>query len=146
MTRSSMNRLFAAGGLGLAAALFLGANSFPDRAADAARYVFFLAGTLAVLSLVLFLQKTPSPDSHVKWVRAPRNFTVTIAVMITYGILIPWLGFFPASGFFMIALSWMLGFRRPLFVLLATGLILGFVYLVFVHFLGVPVPMGFWGE
>ncbi|MGI6790758.1 tripartite tricarboxylate transporter TctB family protein [Aminivibrio sp.] len=146
MTRSSMNRLFAAGGLGLAAALFLGANSFPDRAADAARYVFFLAGTLAVLSLVLFLQKTPSPDSHVQWVRAPRNFTVTIAVMITYGILIPWLGFFPASGFFMIALSWMLGFRRPLFVLLATGLILGFVYLVFVHFLGVPVPMGFWGE
>ena len=146
MTRSSMNRLFAAGGLGLAAALFLGANSFPDRAADAARYIFFLAGTLAVLSLVLFLQKTPSPDSHVKWVRAPRNFTVTIAVMITYGILIPWLGFFPASGFFMIALSWMLGFRRPLFVLLATGLILGFVYLVFVHFLGVPVPMGFWGE
>ena len=146
MTRSSMNRLFAAGGLGLAAALFLGANSFPDRAADAARYVFFLAGTLAVLSLVLFLQKTPSPDSHVKWVRAPRNFTVTIAVMITYGILIPCLGFFPASGFFMIALSWMLGFRRPLFVLLATGLILGFVYLVFVHFLGVPVPMGFWGE
>jgi hypothetical protein len=141
-----MNRLFAAGGLGLAAALFLGANSFPDRAADAARYVFFLAGTLAVLSLVLFLQKTPSPDSHVQWVRAPRNFTVTIAVMITYGILIPWLGFFPASGFFMIALSWMLGFRRPLFVLLATGLILGFVYLVFVHFLGVPVPMGFWGE
>lgn len=146
MTRSSMNRLFAAGGLGLAAVLFLGANSFPDRAADAARYVFFLAGTLAVLSLVLFLQKTPSPDSHVQWVRAPRNFTVTIAVMITYGILIPWLGFFPASGFFMIALSWMLGFRRPLFVLLATGLILGFVYLVFVHFLGVPVPMGFWGE
>lgn len=146
MTRSSTNRLFAAGGLGLAAALFLGANSFPDRAADAARYVFFLAGTLAVLSLVLFLQKTPSPDSHVQWVRAPRNFTVTIAVMITYGILIPWLGFFPASGFFMIALSWMLGFRRPLFVLLATGLILGFVYLVFVHFLGVPVPMGFWGE
>ena len=146
MTRSSMNRLFAAGGLGLAAALFLGANSFPDRAADAARYVFFLAGTLAVLSLVLFLQKTPSPHSHLQWVRAPRNFTVTIAVMITYGILIPWLGFFPASGFFMIALSWMLGFRRPLFVLLATGLILGFVYLVFVHFLGVPVPMGFWGE
>ena len=146
MTRSSMNRLFAAGGLGLAAALFLGANSFPDRAADAARYVFFLAGTLAVLSLVLFLQKTPSPDSHVQWVRAPRNFTVTIAVMITYGILIPWLGFFPASGFFMIALSWMLGFRRPLFVLLATGLILGFVYLVFVHFLKIPIPMGFWGE
>jgi len=32
-----MNRLFAVGGLGLAVALFLGANSFPDRAAAAAR-------------------------------------------------------------------------------------------------------------
>ena len=29
MARSSMNRGFAAGGLGLAAALFIGANSFP---------------------------------------------------------------------------------------------------------------------
>jgi len=141
-----MNRLFAAGGLGLAAALFLGANSFPDRAADAARYVFFLAGTLAVLSLVLFLQKTPSPDSHVQWVRSPRNFTIAVAAIIVYGVIVPWLGFFPASGIFMIALSWMLGFRRPFLVLLGTGLVLSFVYLVFVYSLGVPVPMGFWGE
>jgi len=141
-----MNRLFAAGGLGLAAALFLGANSFPDRAADAARYIFFLAGTLAVLSLVLFIQKTPSPDSHVRWVRSPRNFTIAVILMATYGILIPYIGFFPASGLFMIVLSWGLGFRRPFFILLGTAVILGFVYFVFVHFLGVPVPMGFWGE
>ena len=146
MTRSSMNRLFAAGGLGLSAALFLGANSFPDRAAAAARYIFFLAGMLAVLSLILLLQKTSSPDSHVRWVRSPKNFTLTLASMVGYGILISFIGFFPASALFMAALSWMLGFRRPVFILLGTGLILGFVWLVFVHFLGVPVPMGIWGE
>ena len=146
MTRSSTNRLFAAGGLGLAAALFLGANSFPDRAADAARYIFFLAGMLAVLSLILLLQRTSSPDSHVRWVRSPKNFTLTLASMVGYGILISFIGFFPASALFMAALSWMLGFRRPVFILLGTGLILGFVWLVFVHFLGVPVPMGIWGE
>lgn len=146
MTRSSMNRLFAVGGLGLAAALFLGANSFPDRAAAAARYIFFLAGILAVLSLILLVQKTASPDSHVRWVRSPRNFSIAIVLIAAYGILIPYLGFFPASGLFMIILSWGLGFRRPFFILLGTGLIIGFVYLTFVHFLGVPVPMGIWGE
>ncbi|MDD3515750.1 MAG: tripartite tricarboxylate transporter TctB family protein [Aminobacteriaceae bacterium] len=146
MTRSSMNRLFAAGGLGLSAVLFLGANSFPDRAAAAARYIFFLAGMLAVLSLILLLQRTSSPDSHVRWVRSPKNFTLTLASMVGYGILISFIGFFPASALFMAALSWMLGFRRPVFILLGTGLILGFVWLVFVHFLGVPVPMGIWGE
>ena len=83
-----MNRLFAAGGLGLSAVLFLGANSFPDRAAAAARYIFFLAGMLAVLSLILLLQKTSSPDSHVRWVRSPKNFTLTLASMVGYGILI----------------------------------------------------------
>jgi hypothetical protein len=141
-----MNRLFAAGGLGLSAVLFLGANSFPDRAAAAARYIFFLAGMLAVLSLILLLQRTSSPDSHVRWVRSPKNFTLTLASMVGYGILISFIGFFPASALFMAALSWMLGFRRPVFILLGTGLILGFVWLVFVHFLGVPVPMGIWGE
>ena len=141
-----MNRLFAAGGLGLSAVLFLGANSFPDRAAAAARYIFFLAGMLAVLSLILLLQKTSSPDSHVRWVRSPKNFTLTLASMVGYGILISFIGFFPASALFMAALSWMLGFRRPVFILLGTGLILGFVWLVVVHFLGVPVPMGIWGE
>ncbi len=146
MTRSSTNRLFAAGGLGLAAALFLGANSFPDRAADAARYIFFLAGTLAALSLILFLQNTPSPDSHVRWIRSPKNFTMALASMAGYGILTSFIGFFPASALFMTVLSWLLGFRRPVFIILGTGLILGFVWLVFVHFLGVPVPMGIWGD
>ena len=78
MTRSSANKAFAAGGLGLAIALFLGAYNFPDRAADAARYIFFLAGTMAVLSLILFVQKIPSPDSDVRWVRSVRNFTITL--------------------------------------------------------------------
>ena len=146
MTRSSMNRLFAVGGLGLAAALFYGASSFPDRAADAARYVFFLAGIFAVLSLVLLLQKTPSPDSHVVWVRSPRSFFFAVVAIVAYGAAIPRFGFFPASALFMPLLALLLGYRRPLFIILGTGVILSFVYLVFVYFLGVPVPQGIWGE
>ena len=146
MTRSSANKAFAAGGLGLAIALFLGAYNFPDRAADAARYIFFLAGTMAVLSLILFVQKIPSPDSDVRWVRSVRNFSITLAALGAYGLLIPWLGFFPASGLFMAVLGWLLGFRRPVFLLLGIAIILGFVYIVFIHFLGVPIPMGIWGE
>ena len=146
MTRSSMNRLFAAGGLGLSAALFLGANSFPDRAADAARYIFFLAGMLAVLSLILFFQNVPSSDPAITWIRSRRNFTLTVISLFIFVVVTPYIGFFPSSVLFIAALSWMLGFRRPAFIILASILVLGFVYIVFVYFLGVPVPMGIWGE
>jgi hypothetical protein len=99
---------------------------------------------LAVLSLILLLQKTSSPDSHVRWVRSPKNFTLTLASMVGYGILISFIGFFRPAPFL-----WphFLDARlpAPLFILLGTGLILGFVWLVFVHFLGVPVPMGIVG-
>jgi len=63
-----------------------------------------------------------------------------------YGAAIPRFGFFPASAFFMPLLALLLGYRRPLFIIIGTGIILSFVYLVFVYFLGVPVPMGIWGE
>ncbi len=146
MARSSVNRGFAAGGLGLAAVLFLGANSFPDRAADAARYIFFLAGMLAVLSLILFFQNVPSSDPAITWIRSRRNFTLTIISLFIFVVVTPYIGFFPSSVLFIAALSWMLGFRRPAFIILASILVLGFVYIVFVYFLGVPVPMGIWGE
>jgi hypothetical protein len=141
-----MNRFFALGGLGLSAALFMGAGGFPDRAAAAARYVFFLAGVLALLSLILLVQKTPSPDSHVQWVRAPRNFLFAVFSIIGYGAAVPCLGFFPASAVFMPLLALLLGYRRPFYIVLGTALILSFVYLIFVYFLGVPVPTGIWGE
>ena len=146
MARSSMNRGFAAGGLGLAAALFIGANSFPDRAADAARYIFFLAGMLAILSLVLFFQNVPASDPEVTWIRSPRNFAITLVFLFIYGAVTPYIGFFPASALFIAALAPALGFRRPLLILTAALLVLGFVYIIFVYFLGVPVPMGIWRD
>lgn len=146
MARSSMNRGFAAGGLGLAAALFIGANSFPGRAADAARYIFFLAGMLAVLSLILFFQNAPTSDPAVNWIRSPKNFCLTIISIFVYATITTYIGFFPASALFIAVLSWMLNFRRPWFILLALLLVLGFVYIVFVYFLGVPVPVGMWRE
>lgn len=146
MTPSSVNRLFAAGGLGLAAALFAGAAMFPDRAVSAARYIFFLAGSLAALSLLLFFQNEPSSGAAFKWVRSRRNFFLTLGALLVYSWLVNLAGFFPASALFMAALAPMLGFRRPVLILLAVVLILSFTYLIFVHFLGVPVPVGLWGE
>jgi hypothetical protein len=146
MVRSSVNRKFAVGGLGLAAALFLGANSFPDRAADAARYIFFLAGMLTVLSLMLFFQNAPSSEPATKWIRSPGNFIATLISLAAYGFITPYIGFFPASALFIAALAHFLGFRRPGFIILAALMVLGFVYIIFVHFLGVPVPMGIWED
>ncbi len=138
------NRLFSAAGLGLAATLFLGAKDFPDRAASAARYIYFLAGVLAVLSSLLFFQSEATSEPQERWIRSPRHFFVTIAAMVGYCAAIPYLGFFLAGAIFMPALAMLLGYRSPLFIAIGTGLILAFIYLVFVYFLGVPVPAGIW--
>jgi hypothetical protein len=138
------NRLFSAAGLGLAATLFLGAKDYPYRAATAARYIFFLAGVLALLSVIMFFRSEAQSEPQNRWIRSPRHFLVTVAAMAGYGAAIPYLGFFLASALFMPVLALLLDYRRPLFIAIGTGVILLFVYLVFVYFLGVPVPMGIW--
>ena len=138
------NRLFSVAGMGLAAVLFLGAKDFPDRAASAARYIYFLAGVLAALSTIMLFRSKALAGQQERWIRSPRNFFSTIVAMIGYGAAIPYLGFFLASALFMPALALLLGYRRPLFIAIGTGLIILFVYLVFVYFLGVPVPAGIW--
>jgi hypothetical protein len=57
----------------------------------------------------------------------------------------PVLGFFLSSGLYMLILSWLLGLKRPVWVIGGTFGLLLFIYVVFVRFLTVPVPMGIWG-
>ncbi len=137
----------AAAGLVLAAAMFISARSFPDRAAAASRYVFFLVAVLSVLSLsLLFLGARKEGDARpIRWIKSSRPFWATLGGSIVYIGLMNYIGFFPGSAIYVIFLGYVLGFRNPLWILTGTSGLLLFVYFVFVRFLAVPVPSGLWG-
>jgi hypothetical protein len=141
-----LNRIVSVAGLALAAAMFFAARGFPGRAAPAARWVFFLSGSLGFLSILLFAQSyyTVARD-QIKWVDAPVFFLATAGGMVVYILVLPYAGFFIASFLFMIVLGYVLGFRKPLSLLGGTVGLLLFIYLVFVRFLAVPVPVGLLG-
>ncbi|MDD4835941.1 MAG: tripartite tricarboxylate transporter TctB family protein [Dethiosulfovibrio sp.] len=146
MSRKQLNILCAAAGLVLAAAMFISVGYFPDRVVSAARYVLFLSGVMSVFSLLLLIQTLLVGTSEkLVWVKAPRPFFSTVALTVIYVISLDFVGFFPASGLYMIILGWILGFKRPVGLIGGSLVLLGTVYLVFVRFLSVPVPTGLLG-
>lgn len=145
MKNKSLNIMTAAAGLSLAAAMFLIARGFPDRATSASRYVIFLSAVLALFSFLLPFDRTAKNNKVLLWIKKPALFWKTAIVTGVYALMLPYAGFFISSALYMIFLSWLLGLKKPLWVLVSTGGLLFFIYVVFVRFLTVPVPMGIWG-
>jgi len=148
MEVSTSNKISCAGGLALAAALFFGAQGFPERAASAALYVKFLSVSLFLLSGILLAQTLLSPvrGKTVQWVKSPRKFLITTVAMILYAALLYVIGFFPASIIMMIGLARAMGYAKWKPLVIGTLVMMVFIYLLFVRFLAVPVPAGLLGE
>lgn len=146
MNRRHLNLLCAAAGLALAAAMFISVGHFPDRVVSAARYVLFLSGIMSFFSLSLLVQTlTQGPSDRLVWIKAPRPFFATVVLTLVYVLSLDILGFFPASGLYMVFLGWSLGFRKPVGLIGGSVALLATVYLIFVRFLSVPVPTGLLG-
>ncbi len=139
----STNKISSLLGLGLAAGMIFSAAAFPERAISAALYVRFLGVTLGIFSLILLGRSILKDETNrVKWIKDPAAFAITIGAIILYVALLQLLGFFIASFIFMVGLAWLLGFRKLLPLILGSAGLLGFIYLIFIKFLAVPVPSG----
>lgn len=133
-------------GIGVAAAMYMAAAAFPERAYHAAQYVKFLTTATMILCAVLFITAALSKKGgQVAWVKARRPFTATLVLTLAYVALTYVLGFYAASALYMIGLALALGYRRPVSIVLSTALLLVVIWGVFEKFLAVPIPTGFWG-
>lgn len=106
-------------------------------------FPFIIAALLAAASLAILLRPDPAPH----WPALGRlmEIAVAVAVMVAYGMVLPQIGFVPATfvaaGYF----SWRLG-ARPVEALLAGVAISLGIYLVFHLALGLTLargPLGF---
>lgn len=67
---------------------------------------------------------------------------VTVAALIAYGVVMPFLGFFVTSAIFLVGHMFYLGVRGPLWLTTPIIGLLGTAWLLFEGFLGVPLPHG----
>ncbi|WP_157962044.1 tripartite tricarboxylate transporter TctB family protein [Acuticoccus kandeliae] len=124
-------------------------DEMPAGAALFPRMILILAAVLSVIWGVSAQVKRVSRarrgvvEAPRKLIANPANIAIFFACAVAYAALIDLIGYFSASGLFVIATSLLLGYRRPLVVIAtAAGFVL-FIYLVFVVIFERPLPPEF---
>lgn len=119
-------------------------------AASWPRLVFILLAVVAIVQFVLNARDDgvtvsrsgdgeegdSSPAGGLPWHLAMLPFV--------YLFLLPRTGFLLTTPVFVVALIWAMGERRITRIVLVTALIIGIVFLVFVRFFYIPLPIGNW--
>ena len=148
MKEINVNRISALSGFAISGYMIVATKQFPKRAVSAARYVNFLAISLALLSFILLLGaiKTNSEnEKRVMWIKDIPHFVETTIGLIVYFFLLKWFGFLLPSLLFLLIIGWLLGYHKPVKLIISSIGLLAFIYLVFVKFLSVPIPSGMLG-
>lgn len=107
-----------------------------------------IAGVVVTLLVALrFLQGAADLDEEDGLLaNPPRRRAVALVSPLVYGALFYLFGFYVSAGVTIAAVPWLLGYRRPVFlVLLALGTIV-FLDLMFTVLLDVPIPLGVVGD
>ena len=84
-------------------------------------------------------QKKDRPNAFI----VKRWLTLAVSLLV-YIILLPKLGFLVMTSLLMLSILWFFNVRKPLVLVVYTGLSVGIVYGVFAKLLYVPLPAGTW--
>ena len=98
------------------------------------------ASVLAGLSAILFFRSSPkgeTPPVFLKW----RPVLSILAILLIYGLMIEWLGYLICT-FCVMLLLFRMGKVNWLWSLALAGMATLFINLLFVRWLGVPLPTG----
>ncbi len=143
MQKKWADRALLVGFIVLAVLLYRSAADYPGIAQKtSAKYARFLAvfiGGLSVAQLSFGMIRDHGRNLLVL-TDNPRRFFGLLVALVLFAIAFEPLGFYLSAAVFIPAVSWMLGYRRPLVIGLTTAGLLAFVYVVFVQLLSVRLP------
>lgn len=145
MTKRGAEILLLIGFLIMAVLLYRSSATFPEVVQrSTAAYVRFLAICIAGLSIIEILlwvkNRSTAEKKMLDLTSAPVRFWSLLILMFAYAMLLEPLGFYLASALFLPITMVVLGARKKLQILLTTGGVLIFVYIVFAQLLSVPLP------
>lgn len=110
-------------------------------------YTLVVTGIFTVLGLLLagnaiVYRNKPAHDCGVVTAKEMINPMIAFLMILVYTLLIPRVGFFVTSAVFMLIMMVWMGYRKIVPMVLTTGIMLGFIYFLFVVQLNVPLPSG----
>ncbi|TKB09268.1 tripartite tricarboxylate transporter TctB family protein [Desulforhopalus sp. IMCC35007] len=145
MTKRGAEIVFLIGFLIMSLLLFKSSARFPEVVQHStASYVRFLAlclGGLSIIEILLWVKNRSTAKSKMlDLTSAPFRFWSLLVLMFAYAMLLEPLGFYLASLLFLPITMVILGARKKLQIILTTGGVLVFVYIVFAELLSVPLP------
>lgn len=116
----------------------------------AAFWPIMLCGGLILCSVILLVQtaleakKATTPEAPlIDFATAGVHCVLIIfVIMIAYAVLLHFFGFIPATLVFVAATMLAMGERRPMWILLTTLGITGFIYVLFALVMNVVLPQG----
>ena len=145
MTKRLTEILILGAFLAISVGLYTSTADFPEMVqGSTATYIRFLAVSLGILCVVevgLWLRKRDEDKGKkLDMTSAPARFWSLLILMFIYSMLLELLGFYLTSALFLPITMFVLGARSVLNILVTSGGVLLFVYLVFGQLLGVPLP------
>lgn len=99
--------------------------------------MIIVAIILIIQSILARKKDAPKPSVSVK-----AGFFVVAGGLVVFNLLIPILGFFPASFIAMVGFIYILGEKNKLIVFFSSFGLIGAIYLVFVKIMITPLPRG----
>ena len=129
----------------MSVALYQSTADFPKMVqGSTATYIRFLAlstGILCLVEVILWMRKKAQDQGKkLNMTSAPFRFWSLLVLMFVYSLLLEYLGFYITSSLFLPMGMFILGARNIWWVVLTSGGVLLFIFLVFAKLLGVPLP------
>jgi hypothetical protein len=121
---------------------FVAALDFPKRAANWPLWMWGLLGGFSLILLAGSLRRRPAAKTEKKEQVTFRRAVVNVALIVAFAVSVPILGFYTATGAYMLVHMTYLGVRPFSLVLAVTAGGLLFLYFFFGFVLGVPIPHG----
>lgn len=104
------------------------------------RGIAILLGGSALLMLLQGLNAVRSRQSAQVTVDRPLSVLAAMVLVIIYPILITELGYYVATGLWLLPFLWIAGCRKPITIVLSAGGFLVFTKVLFQMVLGIPLP------
>ncbi len=157
MTKKSVELILLVAMLVLSVLLYSSTAAYPQAVqGSTAAYVRFLAVAMGILCLFegIFCLRRKNPQTSASDAEEntqntsfsvgahPKAFWSLFILLMAYGGIFSFVGFYIASALFLPITMFVLGARKPITISLTTLGVLGFVYVVFERILEVYMPMG----
>jgi hypothetical protein len=132
-------------------AAYMGASSYPHQSAYFPRFIIIFLAFLGCVMLAKEIRgrtkrvdsKEADPkDTGVRNREAFRKVSMMIVSSMIFLLALSKLGFFSVTLVYLPVMIWLLGIRKPSTIILSTGFVVFFIFLIFRVFLKVPFPEG----